>query len=336
MSIFHQPLINLGRQADEIRRKLWGRDTFYVKNLHINFTNVCQNRCKFCMFSRDAGAWDSYLMSAEEVVNEVRGHGSDAKELHIVGGLHPEVGIDYYVEILSTLKVEFPEKAIKAFGAVEVEFIARQSGLPLKKLLPKLKTAGLDMMPGGGAEIFDERIRKIICPEKISGAKWLEVMEIAHDAGIKTNATMLYGHIESPDDRENHLFLIRKLQERTGGFNAFIPLAFQPHGTAISGCNPATAIDDLYVTAAARVLLDNIPHIKAYWVMMGEKTAQVALNFGADDLDGTIEQERIAYAAGGKSRRGMSETELRSLITSAGLKPVERDAFYVKVANNMI
>ena len=283
------------------------------------------------MFSRDIGAEGGYLMSVEEIVNKVRVSGSDAKELHIVGGLHPGVKLDYYTEMLSALKGEFPEKAIKAFGAVEMEFISRQSGIPLKKLFRKLSDSGLDMMPGGGAEIFDEKVRKIICPEKISGAKWLEVMEIAHDAGIKTNATMLYGHIESAADREKHLIAIRKLQERTGGFNAFIPLAFQPSGTILDGCKIATAADDLYVTAAARVILSNVPHIKAYWVMIGEKTAQIALNFGADDLDGTIVRENIAYAAGGKSKRGMKEAELRHLITAAGFNPVERDAFYVKV-----
>ncbi len=332
MSIFDRPLLALGREANDIRSNLWGKDTFYVKNLHINFTNICQNRCKFCAFSRRAEDGDGYLMSVEDIVNDVRTRGHEAKELHIVGGLHPGVELDYYTDMLSTLKKEFPGKAIKAFGAVEMEFMARQAGIPLQKLFPKLKTAGLDMMPGGGAEIFDEKVRSIICPEKISGAKWLEIMETAHDAGLKTNATMLYGHFETPRDRENHLLSIRKLQERTGGFNAFIPLAFQPSGTVFSGNSPATATDDLYVTAAARVILDNVPHIKAYWVMMGEKTAQVALHFGADDLDGTIVRENIAYAAGAKSRRGMTESDLRNLITAAGLNPVERDSFYSKVA----
>ncbi|MDR0454006.1 MAG: CofH family radical SAM protein [Deferribacteraceae bacterium] len=332
MSIFDQPLISIGIQADKIRRNLWGKDTFYVKNLHINYTNICLNRCKFCVFSRRTGDPDGYLMSSEDILNNVRIHGKETKELHIVGGLHPDIKLDYYTEMLSALKSEFPDKALKAFSAVEAEFMARQSGLPPEKLFSRLKAAGLDSMPGGGAEIFDEKVRNIICPEKISGAKWLEIMETAHDSGIKTNATMLYGHFESSMDRENHLLLIRKLQERTGGFNAFIPLAFQPYGTVFDSNSPATAVDDLYVTAAARIILDNVPHIKAYWVMMGEKTAQIALHFGADDLDGTIVQENIAYAAGAKSKRGMTETELRHLITTAGLNPVERDSFYIKVA----
>jgi aminodeoxyfutalosine synthase len=269
-----------------------------------------------------------YLKSVSDIVAYVKEKGQAAKELHIVGGLHPDIDLEYYTDMISSLKSEFPDKSIKAFGAVEMDFISRQSGMPLAKLFDTLKNVGLDMMPGGGAEIFAPRVRNIICPEKIDGKRWLEVAETAHDSGITTNATMLYGHYETGEEREAHLKAIRELQERTGGFNAFIPLAFQPLGTKFAHISPATAVDDLSVIAASRIILDNVPHIKAYWVTLGAKIAQVGLRFGADDLDGTVEEENIAYAAGNMSQRGMTESDFKHIITTAGLNPVERDSFY--------
>jgi aminodeoxyfutalosine synthase len=330
-SIFDTPLLQLGEQADSIRRAKWGLDAFYVKNLHINFTNICSNQCKFCAFHRKKGEEGGYLKSVPEIVQFVKDKGANARELHIVGGLHPDVDLAYYVDMISSLHAEFPDKSIKAFGAVEMDFISRQSGVPLVKLFSTMKEAGLDMMPGGGAEIFEPSIRNIICPEKIPATRWLEVMETAHDAGILTNATMLYGHYETGEHREAHLKAIQALQERTKGFNAFIPLSFQPAGTKFTDVPPVTAVLDLAVTAASRIILADLPHIKAYWVMLGEKTAQIALRFGADDLDGTIEEENIAFAAGNKSKRGMTENDLKQMITTAGLNPVERDSFYNRI-----
>jgi aminodeoxyfutalosine synthase len=327
-SIFDRSLLDLGREADAVRRRMWGRNSFYVKNIHLNFTNICENKCGFCAFRREKGSADAYFYTIGELIAQVKEREKGTKELHIVGGLHPEADLNYYVDMISGLRAEFPQMGIKAFGAVEMEFMARKAGVSLEKLFTMLKDAGLDMMPGGGAEIFDPSLRNLICPEKISGERWLKVMQSAHEAGIKTNATMLYGHLETPRQREDHLLKIRELQERTGGFNAFIPLAFHPGNTKFSDVKPATAVDDLKVTAASRIILDNVPHIKAYWVMLGEKTAQMALHFGADDMDGTIVRENITYAAGAQSKRGMTEKELRTLIETADLLPVERDSFY--------
>ena len=329
-SLFDKPLIELGVEADALRRKLWGRDTFYIKNVHINFTNICSNRCNFCAFRRDAGSPDAYFHSVEDIMSQVKAAG-DVRELHIVGGLHPEADLSYYIDIISALRASFPHVGIKAFGAVEMDYIARRAGLAVEKVLRRLKDAGLDIMPGGGAEIFDETVRSRLCPEKITGEEWLDIMRRAHGAGIKTNATMLYGQLETNEQRQAHLLKIRALQEETGGFNAFIPLAFHPTGTKFSDIRPATCVDDLKVTACSRIILDNVPHIKAYWVMLGEKAAQMALHFGADDMDGTIVKENITYAAGGKSGRAMTEAALRELISAAELFPCERDSFYNKV-----
>lgn len=233
--------------------------------------------------------------------------------------------------MVKLLKSAFPDKTIKAFSAVEIDYFAKISSLSVEKILDSLKKAGLDMLPGGGAEIFNEKVRKTICPEKISGKRWLEIHEIAHKTGINTNATMLYGHVETPDDKFRHLLAIRELQDKTGGFSAFIPLAFQPDGTFLTNRSQACGIEDITTVAASRIVLDNVPHIKAYWVMLGKKTAQVALCSGADDLDGTIVKENIAYAAGKKTDDALSAEELIYLVKSAGLIPVERDSFYKEV-----
>uniref|UniRef100_UPI0023528DEC CofH family radical SAM protein n=1 Tax=Flexistipes sinusarabici TaxID=2352 RepID=UPI0023528DEC len=234
----------------------------------------------------------------------------------------------FYVNMLTEIKRNFPEKTIKAFSAVEIDYFSKLSSVSVEKVLLKLKNAGLEMMPGGGAEIFSPGVRKQICPEKISGDRWLEIMETAHNNGIKTNATMLFGHLENNEDRIEHLEKIRDLQERTGGFVAFIPLEFHPENTFLSHKQPPTGVDDLKTIAVSRIVLENVPHIKAYWVMLGVKLAQIALYFGADDLDGTVTKENITYAAGKKSERALSLKELTSMIKSAGFNPVERDSFY--------
>jgi len=251
--------------------------------------------------------------------------------VHMVGSLHPSFKFDYYLALVREIKSHFPGVAIKAFTPVEIDYFSKISGKSVEKVLLDLKDAGLDMMPGGGAEIFAEEVRNKICPEKISGKRWLEIMEIAHLNGIKTNATMLYGHLESEDDIIDHLMRLKKLQAKTNGFNAFVPLAFHPTNTFLSYLRPATGVKDLKITAISRIILDNIPHIKAYWVMLGEKTSQVALNFGADDMDGTIVKERITHSAGAKIKEGLTEEDLIYMIKSAGFTPVERDSFYNEV-----
>ncbi|MBI5188162.1 MAG: CofH family radical SAM protein, partial [Nitrospirae bacterium] len=252
------------------------------------------------------------------------------REVHIVGGLHPDWPFEYYLEMLSTIKRNFPEIRIKAFTAVEIDYMSRISRLGLKEILLALKRHGLDLMPGGGAEIFDSNVRSRLCPEKISGERWLEVMETAHMIGIKTNATMLYGHIENYGHRVDHLLRLRELQDRTGVFQAFIPLSYHPKNTEIGGFY-SSGIDDLKTIAVSRLVLDNFQHIKAYWIMLGEKISQLALLFGADDLDGTIVEEKITHSAGATTGESMTEEQLIHLIKMAGRIPVERDSFYREV-----
>ncbi|MGA1861845.1 aminofutalosine synthase MqnE [Deferribacter thermophilus] len=321
-------LIELGKKANKIKEEKWGKKVFFIKNIHLNYTNICVSKCKFCAFAKDEGDDSSYAMSIDEVVNYIAEKGSEANEIHIVGGLHPHKKFEFYVDMVKSIKYHFPNKAIKAFSAVEIDYFTKISGLSVSEVLKRLKKAGLDMMPGGGAEIFEPKVRKVICPEKISGDRWLEIMEVAHKEGVMTNATMLYGHIESLDDKIRHLEKIRELQEKTKGFVAFIPLSFHPENTFLKNLKPSTGVEDLKVIALSRIILENVPHIKAYWVMLGEKTAQVALKFGADDLDGTIVKERITHSAGAKSKEGLTIDELVFMIKSANLIPVERDSFY--------
>lgn len=269
-------------------------------------------------------------MSIEEIVKNLK----EAKqslgylsEVHIVSGLHPDWQFEHYLDIIQQIKKEFPSIGVKAFTAVEVDYFSRISGLSIEETLEKLKEAGVDIMPGGGAEIFNSEVRAKICPEKISGERWLEIIKTAHNLGIKTNATMLYGHVESYEDRVDHLLRLRELQDQTGGFIAFIPLSYQPENTQIKVPYPS-GIDDLKTIAVSRLVLDNIPHIKAYWIMLGEKLAQLALLFGADCLEGTVIEERIAHSAGARSKRGNTIEELVYLIKEIGKIPIERDSFY--------
>jgi len=269
-------------------------------------------------------------MTIEEIINhlkETEKLSGYVTEVHIVSGLHPDWSFDYYLEIISTIKKEFPKIGIKAFTAVEIDYFAKRSGLDIEQTLTKLKESGLDIMPGGGAEIFNPDVRKMICPEKISGERWLEIIKTAHKIGIKTNATMLYGHLENYEHRIEHLFKLRNLQDETGGFVAFIPLSYQPENTDIKVPYPS-GIDDLKTIAISRLILDNVPHIKAYWIMLGEKLAQIALLFGADCLEGTVIEEKIAHSAGARSRKGNTIDELVHMIRETGKIPAERDSFY--------
>jgi aminodeoxyfutalosine synthase len=271
-------------------------------------------------------------MTVSEILKKLRAEKLKIpySELHIVGGLHPDWPFTYYLELVSSIKKEFPKLHIKAFTAVEIDYFSKISGLSIEETLKSLKRCGLRSMPGGGAEIFSPAIRNSLCPEKISGERWLEVMAAAHKVGLRTNATMLYGHIESFEDRIDHMMKLRKLQDKTGGFQAFIPLAYHPKNTEIKG-SYTSGIDDLKTIAISRLYLDNFDHIKAYWVMLGEKISQLALKFGADDIDGTIIEEKITHSAGALTGEHLTAEQLSELIKKAGRIPVERDSFYRKV-----
>jgi aminodeoxyfutalosine synthase len=324
----------LANLASHIAEKKNGRKAYFVRNRHINPTNICVNRCRFCAFSRSKGQEGAYEMTISEILKKLRAEKLELKipysELHIVGGLHPDWPFTYYLELVSAIKKEFPKLHIKAFTAVEIDYFSKISGLSLEETLKSLKLCGLGSMPGGGAEIFAPEIRNRLCPEKISGDRWLEVMAVAHKVGLRTNATMLYGHIESYKDRIDHLMKLRKLQDRTGGFQAFIPLAYHPKNTEIKG-SYTSGIDDLKTIAISRLYLDNFDHIKAYWVMLGEKISQLALKFGADDIDGTIIEEKITHSAGGLTGGQLTAEQLSDMIKKADRVPIERDSFYRKV-----
>jgi len=322
-------LLALGSLADRVRRRLHGPRACYCVNAHINYTNRCVNRCPLCAFWRDEGDPGAYLLSAGEVVDRAAADvAAGATELHVVGGLHPDVGLGYYLDLVGGLRATYPEVCIQALTAVEVAEAARKAGLGAGEALARLKAAGLTALPGGGAEIFDPDVRRRLCPRKISGPAWLDVHRQAHRLGLATNATMLYGHVETADHRVDHLLALRALQDETGGFAAFIPLPFHPHGTALADLPGPGAWDDLRTLAAARLLLDNVPHIKAFWIMLTPDLAQVALGFGADDMDGTVVREEITHAAGARTPQGLSAGDLVRRIREAGREPVERDTLY--------
>ncbi|MCX5720018.1 MAG: CofH family radical SAM protein [Nitrospirae bacterium] len=346
-------IFSLGALASSVAEKKNGKRVSFIRNRHVTPTNICVNRCRFCAFSRSKGEEGAFELTLEEIIQKIESYYSDfnnppsppfskgrydsqprgkggISEVHIVGGLHPDWPFEYYLKILSLIKKCFPKLRIKAFTAVEVDYMSRISGLSLEETLIALKTHGLDLMPGGGAEIFDSRIRSRLCPEKISGERWLKVIETAHRSGIKTNATMLYGHIENYEHRVDHLFRLRELQDITEGFQAFIPLSYHPKGTEIGGFY-SSGIDDLKTIAVSRIVLDNFPHITAYWIMLGEKISQLALHFGASDLSGTVIEEKITHSAGALSSESMTPEQLIHLIKMAGKIPIERDSFYKKL-----
>lgn len=322
-------LMGLGRIADGARRRRHGNKAFFVYNQHLNYTNVCKNKCRFCAYAKDAGENGAYAWSVEEIEKRLMARINEpVDELHIVGGLNPDLGFDYYIDLLKTVRRVRPGAAIKAFTCVEIDYLSEVSGLTLEETVARLKAAGLDMMPGGGAEVLNSRIHDQLFPKKIGHKRWKQIVRAVHRAGIKTNATLLYGHIETVEERVDHLIDLREIQDETNGFSAFIPLAFHSRNTRLSHLPPTTAVDDLKNVAAARLLLDNFDHIKAYWVMIGEALAQVALNFGADDLDGTIIEERITHTAGATSAKGLTRDRMAAMIRAAGFDPVQRDSFY--------
>lgn len=332
--LFDSPdLLGLGFLANIVRERKNGDKAFFVNNRHINPTNICVNLCKFCAFGKEKGAKGTYEMSLDEIIKKAsEGAAQGATEFHIVGGLHPDLPFDYYLDILKTLSSRFPDIHIQAFTAVEIEYFSAIASLSIEETLRRLKEAGLGSIPGGGAEVFSTRLRERVCPEKISGEKWLEVIRTAHRMGIKSNATMLYGHIETKEEKVDHLIRLRELQDETGGFMAFIPLAFHPENTEMSELKKTTGYQDLKHLAVSRLMLDNFPHIKAFWIMIGPKISQISLSFGVDDIDGTVVEERITHSAGAETEEHIPKEELIRLIKEAGRNPVERDTLYNMVA----
>jgi aminodeoxyfutalosine synthase len=324
-------LLTVGTLANRVREHMSGDLTYYNVNRHMNYTNVCISDCAFCGFYRRVRHPEAYEWSVEECIEIARkAYEEGARELHIVGGLHPRLQFDYYTNLLSSLKKHFPDLHLKAFTMVELDHFTRICRMTDEEVIRGLKQAGLDSCPGGGAEIFREPTRSKICAHKTSGERWLELSEKVHRHGIHTNATMLYGHIESFEDRLDHLVRLRELQDKTGGFLCFIPLAFHPEGTDLSHLPGPSGIDSLKTIAISRLMLDNIPHIKAYWVMLGRNLAQVALRFGADDLDGTINDGGTlmeSYLADGNKNQ-LTKSQIEAMVREAGRIPVERDTLY--------
>jgi len=322
-------LTGIGRLADMVRRKLVGDDVQFVVNRHINYTNVCRNRCEFCAFSRGENEADAYTLTVQQVLGKAaEAIAQGATEIHIVGGEHPSLPYSEIRAMISGIRDLAREVHIKAFTASEILHFADREGLSAEEMLLDLKAAGVNTLPGGGAEILSAAVRRRVCPAKISGQRWLEVHRLAHSLGIRSNATMLYGHVESYHDRVDHLLRLREAQDATGGFQAFVPLAFQPKNTRLSHLSPTTGVDDLKTLAVSRLLLDNFEHIKTYWVMTGLKLAQAGLFFGADDMDGTVVEELISLSSGGDFGQVLPKAELVRTIQDAGRTPVERDGDY--------
>ena len=328
------PLWLLGELATEAKRKVSGDKVYFNRNFHLEPTNLCVFNCKFCSYRRTKGdpeAWDYTMEQMEQIVRDRAESG--ATEIHIVGGVHPEHDIYFYAELIRRVKAIMPQAAIKAFTAVELAYMIRKAGLTTEEGLRLLIESGMEAIPGGGAEIFDEDLRSKICPEKGTTAEWFEVHDAAHRLGIKTNATILYGHVESLEHRIDHLLRLRDQQDKTGGFNAFIPLKYRNFGNSMSEVGEVSIVEDLKMLAMSRILLDNIPHIKAYWVMYGKQTTELALSFGADDIDGTIEDSTKIYSMAGAAdqRPVMTIEQIERIAATAGLRAVERDTFYNEI-----
>lgn len=326
-------LAALGALADRVRRAKNNDAAYYVVNRHINYSNLCVDDCLFCAFKRKPGEEGGYTFTLEEILRraedlERRG----ASELHIVGGHHPDLPFDFYETMLRELRTRHPGVALKAFTAAEILYFSKKFAMPVETVLARLGAAGLAMLPGGGAEVLSERVRKRLCRDsKGSTEAWLSVHRAAHRMGIPSNATLLFGHVERPEEKVEHLLHIRALQDETGGFLAFIPLAYHRENNNLGKLPEPTAAERLKHIAVARLVLDNVPHVKAYWPMFGVRLSQVALSFGADDVDGTVVEERIYHMAGAATPQELEEAELRDLIAEAGFRPVRRDAFYAGI-----
>lgn len=328
------PLWQLSELATAAKRRVSGEKVYYNRNFHLEPTNICLFECSFCSYRRKAGQEGAWDHSLEEILSTVRSRKeSGATEIHIVGGVNPKYDLYYYADMIRAIKQIMPSVAVKAFTAVELNWMISRAGLSLTEGLKLLKEAGMESIPGGGAEIFAPHIRSQICPQKCSAEEWLALHRAAHGLGIDSNATMLYGHIESIEDRIDHLMRLRELQDDTGGFNAFIPLKFRAANNSLSHLGETSVTDDLRTLALSRLVLDNVPHIKAYWVMYGKTTAELALAFGADDIDGTIEDSTKIYSMAGAAdtRPTMSVEDIKKICLSAGFTAVERDTHYNEV-----
>ncbi len=328
-------LSSVGFMANIVRERMHGSKSFFVRNRQLNPTNVCEYSCMFCSFYRREGEEGGYTMSMEQIAQRVRdGLKHGIQEIHITSGLHPSLPFSYYTDMLRTIKREAPHLHIKGFTAVEIEYYAHHYGMTMRKVLEELIAAGLEAMPGGGAEIFADRVRKKICDEKSTAEGWLEVHALAHELGLMTNATLLYGHIETYEERVDHMLRLRDLQDKSiskgtkGKFNTFIPLKYQHENNRLKNLPEVSAFEDLKMIAVPRLMLDNFPNIKAYWVVIGKRMAQMALSYGGNEIEGTILEEKIMSMAGTDSASGMTETELIKLIRDAGRQPIERDALY--------
>ncbi len=330
VALYRSPdILAVGWLANSVRERMHGDIAYFNVNRHINPTNVCVAACRLCAFGRKKDAPGAYTMALEEAWERAaQGYSEAVTEFHLVGGLHPDLHLEYFLDLIRGLKERFPKVHVKAFTMVEIAYLAKRSKLTIRETIEKLKASGVDSMPGGGAEIFADRVRHIICDHKIDGGEWLETARIVHQLGMRSNATMLYGHVENDEDRVDHLLQLRALQDETGGFQTFIPLAFHPDNTALDHLPKTSGLTDIRQIAVSRLMLDNFDHIKAYWQMMSAKIAQIALRFGADDIDGTVVEEKIYHDAGAETPQGMRRADLVRLITEAGRVPFERDTLY--------
>jgi len=322
-------ILALGYMANLVRERLHGDTTYFNVNRHINPTDVCVASCRLCAFGKRAKDPKAYTMSLEQVWEIAgKGYAEAVTEFHIVGGLHPELSLDWFCQMIAGLKERYAGVHLKAFTMVEIAYLAKRAKISVRETLERLKAAGVDSLPGGGAEVFSERVRRIICDHKIDGHEWLETARQAHQIGLKSNCTMLYGHLETSEDLTDHLVKLRGVQDETGGFVTYIPLAFHPDNTALSHLPKTSGFNDLKQIAIARLMLDNIPHIKAYWIMLTPSMAQIAQRFGANDIDGTVVEEKIYHDAGATTEQHLRRKDLLRLIREAGREPVERDTSY--------
>jgi aminodeoxyfutalosine synthase len=328
------PLGILGKLALYRKQELWGNEVFYNKNIHVETSNICINKCRFCSFYRDTYCNDAWEYSVDEVISKIDSkYNLGITEVHIVGSLHPENGLEYFCNLFKQIKTRWPSIHVKAFTAVEIEHVALLSDISIKECIIQLRNAGMDSVAGGGAEIFDEGIRKKLCPEKTTSNDWLNIHKKLHQHNIQSNCTMLYGHIETYEHRVEHMNRLRELQNETHGFNCFIPLKYKHAHNELGLEKEIPLSEDLRNYAVARIFLDNIPHIKAYWPMIGKEAATLALHFGADDMDGTINDSTKIYSmAGAKDKKPtINENEMQKLIINEGMIPVERDSLFNKI-----
>ncbi|MEA3314997.1 MAG: aminofutalosine synthase MqnE [Campylobacterota bacterium] len=334
LSLYDMDLLELGRYSSKIREDRFGRKTYYNVNRHINPTNICKDVCQFCAYSASRKNPNQYTMTHEEILNNIDNSVKNGiKEVHIVSAHNPNTGLEWYLEIFKKIKEKYPHLHIKALTAAEIHFLSEEYNKSYEEIIDMMISYGVDSMPGGGAEIFDEDVRKKICAGKVSSSQWLDIHKIWHKKGNKSNATMLFGHIESRENRIEHILRLRDLQDITGGFNAFIPLVYQKENNYLKVTEFPDAQEILKTFAISRIMLDNIPNIKAYWVTSSIKLALLAQEFGANDLDGTIEKESINSAAGAKSANGMKQNEFIELIKNSGFEPIQRDSLYNELSN---